>query len=107
MLDYVESICQQENVRVDAGVLPLVVRGGGGSARDTLSLLDQLIAGSEENQVSYETAVGLLGFTHEALLVEVVDALAARNAAAAFTAVDQVIQSGQDPRRFVEDLLER
>jgi DNA polymerase-3 subunit gamma/tau len=88
-------------------VLPLVVRAGGGSARDTLSLLDQLIAGSEGSTVSYERAVALLGFTHGALLDEVVEALAARDAGAAFASVDRVIQTGQDPRRFVEDLLER
>jgi DNA polymerase-3 subunit gamma/tau len=107
MLEYVEEMCRLEGVTVDAGVLPLVVRAGGGSARDTLSLLDQLIAGSEGSSVSYERAVALLGFTHGALLDEVVEALAARDAAAAFASVDRVIQTGQDPRRFVEDLLER
>ena len=107
MLEYVEEMCRLEGVTVDAGVLPLVVRAGGGSARDTLSLLDQLIAGSEGSTVSYERAVALLGFTHGALLDEVVEALAARDAAAAFASVDRVIQTGQDPRRFVEDLLER
>jgi DNA polymerase-3 subunit gamma/tau len=107
MLEYVQEMCRLEGVTVDAGVLPLVVRAGGGSARDTLSLLDQLIAGSEGSTVSYERAVALLGFTHGALLDEVVEALGARDAAAAFAAVDRVIQTGQDPRRFVEDLLER
>ena len=107
MLEYVEEMCRLEGVTVDAGVLPLVVRAGGGSARDTLSLLDQLIAGSEGSTVSYERAVALLGFTHGALLDEVVEALAVRDAAAAFASVDRVIQTGQDPRRFVEDLLER
>ncbi|MCF8540235.1 MAG: DNA polymerase III subunit gamma and tau [Aurantimicrobium sp.] len=107
MLEYVEEMCRLEGVTVDAGVLPLVVRAGGGSARDTLSLLDQLIAGSEGSTVSYERAVALLGFTHGALLDEVVEALAARDAGAAFASVDRVIQTGQDPRRFVEDLLER
>jgi DNA polymerase-3 subunit gamma/tau len=107
MLEYVEEMCRLEGVTVDAGVLPLVVRAGGGSARDTLSLLDQLIAGSEGSSVSYERAVALLGFTHGALLDEVVEALAARDAGAAFASVDRVIQTGQDPRRFVEDLLER
>jgi DNA polymerase-3 subunit gamma/tau len=107
MLEYVEEMCRLEGVTVDTGVLPLVVRAGGGSARDTLSLLDQLIAGSEGSSVSYERAVALLGFTHGALLDEVVEALAARDAAAAFASVDRVIQTGQDPRRFVEDLLER
>jgi DNA polymerase-3 subunit gamma/tau len=88
-------------------VLSLVVRAGGGSVRDTLSLLDQLIAGSEGSTIQYERAVSLLGYTHAALLDEAVDALGAMDAGAAFSAVDRVIQTGQDPRRFVEDLLER
>ena len=92
---------------VAPGVLPLVVRAGGGSPRDTLSLLDQLMAGSEATSVEYERAVALLGYTHAALLDEVIDAIGARDSAAAFDAVDRVIQTGQDPRRFVEDLLER
>jgi len=107
MLDYVQSLCDSEKVTVEPGVLPLVVRAGGGSVRDTLSLLDQLMAGSEGDVVDYERAVALLGYTHGALLDEVVDALGARDASAAFAAVDRVIQTGQDPRRFVEDLLER
>jgi DNA polymerase-3 subunit gamma/tau len=112
MLDYVQKMCADEGVEVDGGVLPLVVRAGGGSVRDTLSLLDQLIAGSEGGPsqavtIKYERAVALLGYTHGALLDEVVDAIAARDAAAVFGAVDRVIQTGQDPRRFVEDLLER
>ena len=107
MLEYVQSLCVSEQVDVEAGVLPLVVRAGGGSVRDTLSLLDQLIAGSEGSSVQYERAVALLGYTHGALLSEVVDALGARDASAAFAAIDRVIQTGQDPRRFVEDLLER
>ena len=86
---------------------PLVVRAGGGSPRDTLSLLDQLIAGSEGTTIDYERAVALLGYTHGALLDEVVDAIGARDAAGAFAAADRVVQTGQDPRRFVEDLLER
>ncbi|AWB85622.1 DNA polymerase III subunit gamma and tau [Mycetocola zhujimingii] len=107
MLEYVQSLCESEGVKVEAGVLPLVVRAGGGSARDTLSLLDQLMAGSEGDTVDYERAVALLGYTHSALLDEVIDALAIRDSGAAFTAVDRVIQTGQDPRRFVDDLLER
>ena len=107
MLEYVQQLSESEKVDVEPGVLPLVVRAGGGSVRDTLSLLDQLIAGSEGSSVLYERAVALLGYTHGALLSEVVDALGARDAAAAFAAVDRVIQTGQDPRRFVEDLLER
>jgi len=107
MLEYCESLCASENITVEPGVLALVVRAGGGSARDTLSLLDQLIAGSENDAVTYERAVSLLGYTHAALLDDAVDALAAGDSAGAFAAVDRVIQTGQDPRRFVEDLLER
>ena len=107
LLDYVDELARSEKVEIEPGVLPLVVRAGGGSVRDTLSLLDQLIAGADESTVTYERAVALLGYTHGALLDEVVDALAGRDAAAAFGAVDRVIQTGQDPRRFVDDLLER
>lgn len=107
MLAYVEELCTQEGVRVDPGVLPLVVRAGGGSPRDTLSLLDQLIAGSDAEHVAYARAVALLGYTHAELLDEVVDAFAVQDAAAAFAAIDRIVQTGQDPRRFVDDLLER
>ncbi|KQQ21130.1 DNA polymerase III subunit gamma/tau [Rathayibacter sp. Leaf299] len=107
MLDYTQELCEREGVGVAAGVLPLVVRAGGGSVRDTLSLLDQLMAGSEDSTVEYERAVALLGYTHGALLDEVIDALAEHDSAEAFGAVDRVIQTGQDPRRFVDDLLER
>src|SRR5690606_28020684 len=105
--DYLQQLAESEHVAVEPGVLPLVVRAGGGSVRDTLSLLDQLIAGSEEATVGYERAVALLGYTHGTLLDEVVDALGARDAGAVFASIDRVIQTGQDPRRFVEDLLER
>ena len=107
LIDYVQQLCDSEGVVVEPGVLPLVVRSGGGSARDTLSILDQLIAGSEGNTVSADRAAGLLGFTHTELLDDVVAALGSGDPAAAFTATDRVIQTGQDPRRFVEDLLER
>lgn len=111
MLEYVQQLSATEGVTVEPGVLPLVVRAGGGSPRDTLSLLDQLIAGSDPADgavlVRYERAVALLGYTHAELLDEVVDAFAARDAAAAFAAIDRVVQTGQDPRRFVDDLLER
>ncbi|MFC0195889.1 DNA polymerase III subunit gamma and tau, partial [Microbacterium arthrosphaerae] len=113
MLEYVEQLCATEGVEVEAGVLPLVVRAGGGSPRDTLSLLDQLIAGSDAAagsdtvRVQYARAVALLGYTHAELLDEAVDAFAAADAPAAFAAVDRVVQTGQDPRRFVDDLLER
>ncbi|WP_347756061.1 DNA polymerase III subunit gamma and tau [Agrococcus sp. ProA11] len=106
MLEYVQQLCGEEGVEVAPGVLPLVVRAGGGSARDTLSLLDQLIAGSEA-QVTYESAVALLGFTHGELLDEIIGALSAADASSLFAAIDRVVQTGQDPRRFVEDLLER
>ncbi|MET0990438.1 MAG: DNA polymerase III subunit gamma and tau, partial [Glaciihabitans sp.] len=107
MLEYVQHLCEEESITVAPGVLPLVVRAGGGSVRDTLSLLDQLMAGSEGANIEYERAVALLGYTHGALLDEVVDSVGARDAAAAFAAIDRIIQTGQDPRRFVEDLLER
>jgi DNA polymerase-3 subunit gamma/tau len=107
MLEYLEQLCSSENVSVEAGVLSLVVRAGGGSVRDSLSLLDQLIAGSEGGQVTYDRAVALLGFTHESLLDSVVTAFALKKPAEVFAAVEGVIQTGQDPRRFVEDLLER
>ena len=111
MLEYMEELCKSEGVTVAPGVLSLVVRSGGGSVRDSLSLLDQLIAGSEEEAgseyvVTYDRAAALLGFTHTNLLDEVTDAFAAKNSAAVFASVDKVIQTGQDPRRFVEDLLE-
>jgi DNA polymerase-3 subunit gamma/tau len=96
-----------EKATVDEGVLSLVVRSGGGSVRDSLSLLDQLLAGSEKNHVTYERAVGLLGYTDSALLDTFIDAFGKGDAAEVFASVDQVIQSGQDPSRFVEDLLER
>ncbi|MBX9472522.1 DNA polymerase III subunit gamma and tau [Microcella sp.] len=107
LLDYVQQLSDSEKVTIEPGVLPLVVRAGGGSVRDTLSLLDQLIAGSDDSTVTYERAVALLGYTHGALLDEVVAAIGAHDAGAAFSAVDRVIQTGQDPRRFVDDLLER
>ncbi len=107
LLDYVAELSSSEGVTIAPGVLPLVVRAGGGSVRDTLSLLDQLIAGSDDDTVTYERAVALLGYTHGSLLDEVVSAIAAHDANAAFHAIDRVIQTGQDPRRFVDDLLER
>jgi DNA polymerase-3 subunit gamma/tau len=106
MLEYLESVCESEGVKVAPGVISLVVRAGGGSVRDSLSLMDQLIAGSDGGTVEYDLAAALLGFTHAELLDEVVDAFAAHDSAAVFQSVDKVIQTGQDPRRFVEDLLE-
>jgi len=106
MLEYLESLCESEGVELAPGVLSLVIRAGGGSVRDSLSLLDQLIAGSDGAKVEYELAAALLGFTHSEVLNEVVDAFSVGDSQAVFAAVDRVIQTGQDPRRFVEDLLE-
>ena len=106
MLEYLEQLCASEKVEVAAGVLSLVVRSGGGSVRDSLSLLDQLIAGSENGKVEYDRAAALLGYTHASLMDAVVDAFAVGDAASVFASIDKVIQTGQDPRRFVEDLLE-
>jgi DNA polymerase-3 subunit gamma/tau len=107
MHEYLEQMCKEEKVEVEPGVIALVVRAGGGSVRDSLSLLDQLIAGSDGGKVSYDRAVALLGFTHATLLDTVIEAFSAKNSEAVFSSVDSVIQTGQDPRRFVEDLLER
>jgi DNA polymerase-3 subunit gamma/tau len=107
MIEYLAEMIASEKATVDEGVLSLVVRSGGGSVRDSLSLLDQLLAGSEKNHVTYERAVGLLGYTDSALLDTFIDAFGKGDAAEVFASVDQVVQSGQDPSRFVEDLLER
>ncbi|MDP9982648.1 DNA polymerase-3 subunit gamma/tau [Pseudarthrobacter oxydans] len=107
LMAYLELLCTQENVAVAPGVLSLVIRAGGGSVRDSLSVLDQLMAGAGPNGLDYELAVALLGYTHASLLDDVVEAVAASDAATVFRAVDRVIQTGHDPRRFVEDLLER
>ncbi|MFD2793699.1 DNA polymerase III subunit gamma and tau [Promicromonospora vindobonensis] len=104
---YLELLCGAEGVEVGAGVLPLVTRAGGGSVRDSLSVMDQLIAGASGGVVDYDLAVGLLGFTHATLLDDVVDALAARDGGSIFRVVDQIIATGHEPRRFVEDVLER
>lgn len=107
LVAYLEQLCATEGVTVGAGVLPLVVRAGAGSARDTLSVLDQLVAGSGPGGIDYEGAVALLGYTHASLLDDLVDAIAARDGASAFRVVERVISTGHEPRRFVEDLLER
>ncbi|HET8617238.1 MAG TPA: DNA polymerase III subunit gamma and tau [Actinomycetales bacterium] len=104
--DYLASLCESEGVVVEKGVLPLVVRAGGGSVRDSLSVLDQLIAGSG-GSLTYAGAVALLGYTDAALLDDVVEAFAAGDGAAVYRVVDRVVESGHEPRRFVEDLLER
>ena len=102
-----EKTCVAEGVTVEPTVFPLVVRAGGGSVRDSLSILDQLLAGAGPEGVTYRTAVGLLGVTDDALLDETVDALAAHDAPAVFRAVDRVVEAGHDPRRFATDLLDR
>ncbi|HSE09107.1 MAG TPA: DNA polymerase III subunit gamma and tau [Nocardioidaceae bacterium] len=104
---YLSELCEKEGVRIEPAALPLVVRAGGGSARDTLSVLDQLLGGAADDGVTYELATGLLGFTPDALLDEVVDAFAANDGGTVFGVVDKVIETGQDPRRFTEDLLRR
>jgi DNA polymerase-3 subunit gamma/tau len=102
-----EKTCQAEGVAVEPTVFPLVVRAGGGSVRDSLSILDQLLAGAGPEGVTYKSAVGLLGVTDDALLDETIDALAAHDAPAVFRAVDRVVEAGHDPRRFATDLLDR
>ncbi|MGO9152072.1 DNA polymerase III subunits gamma/tau [Mycobacterium sp.] len=103
----IARICEQEAVVVDDAVYPLVIRAGGGSPRDALSVLDQLVAGADDNHVTYQRALGLLGATDVSLIDEAVDALGAGDAAALFGAVESVIDAGHDPRRFATDLLER
>ena len=104
---HLEKICGFEGIKVAKGVIPLVVRSSGGSVRDALSVLGQLLAGAGAAGVTYEIAVALLGFTDGALLDEAIDALAARDSTTLFNTVDKVIESGLDPRRFTQDLLER
>src|SRR5699024_4415843 len=107
LMHYLETLAGNEQISIAPGVLSLVIRAGGGSVRDTLSVLDQLLAGSTQDGVSYDLAVNLLGFTPENLLDDVVNAVAADDSPTVFRVIDQVIQSGQDPERFVQDLLER
>lgn len=108
LLPFLQGLCEQEQVPVEPGVLQLVIRAGGGSVRDSLSILDQLMAGaSSQNGIEYDRAVALLGYTHAQLLDEVIEALGAKDAPTLFGAVSRVVATGQDPRRFVEDLLER
>jgi len=104
---HLEKICEQEGIKVAKGVIPLVVRSSGGSVRDALSVLGQLLAGAGSDGVTYEIAVALLGFTDTALLDEAIDALTARDSASLFNTVDRVVESGADPKRFAQDLLER
>jgi DNA polymerase-3 subunit gamma/tau len=105
--EHLEKVCAAEGVKVAKGVIPLVVRASGGSVRDALSVLGQLLAGADKDGVSYEIAIQLLGFTDGALLDDAMDAIAARDGATLFKTVDRVIESGHDPRRFAQDLLER
>ncbi|WP_446721046.1 DNA polymerase III subunit gamma and tau [Luteococcus sp. H138] len=105
--NYLATLCEAEGVSVDHTVLPLVVRAGAGSVRDSLSVLDQLLGGAAAEGVSYEQASALLGYTPDALLDEIMDAFAAGDSAGVFATIDKVIEVGQDPRRFAEDLLRR
>ncbi|ATG53711.1 DNA polymerase III subunit gamma/tau [Brachybacterium ginsengisoli] len=104
---YLEEVCAAEQVQVGEGVMPLVVRAGGGSARDSMSVLDQLMAGAGDDGLDFPTAIALLGFTDTALLDSAVTAVAERDAASLYSAVEHVLATGHEPRRFVEDLLER
>ncbi|MEV7522774.1 DNA polymerase III subunit gamma and tau [Streptomyces sp. NPDC091371] len=105
--DYLGEVCGREGAQVEDGVLPLVVRAGAGSVRDSMSVMDQLLAGAGEEGVTYAMATSLLGYTEGSLLDSVIDAFAAGDGAAAFEVVDRVVEGGNDPRRFVADLLER
>ena len=105
--DYLAEVCGRESIPVEEGVFPLVVRAGAGSVRDSLSVMDQLLAGAAEGGVTYAMATALLGYTDSALLDDIVDAFAAGDGAGAFEVVNRVIEGGHDPRRFVTDLLER
>ena len=107
LLEYLTQVLASEGFSAQDGVMPMVVRASGGSVRDALSLLDQLIAGTDGKEIDYVRATNLLGFTHDELMSEVIESFAELDAAKAFQAVDKVIQSGQDARRFLEDLLER
>ena len=105
--DHLQGVCDAEGAKVEKGVLPLVVRASGGSVRDALSVLGQLFAGAGKDGVTYEIAVQLLGFTDGALLDDAIDAIAARDLGALLKTIDRLIESGHDPRRFAQDLLER
>lgn len=105
--DYLAELCEREGVTIDPAALPLVVRAGAGSARDSLSVLDQLLGGAGPAGVTYEVATSLLGYTPDTLIDEVIDAFAASDGATVFGVLDKVIETGQDPRRFTEDLLRR
>jgi DNA polymerase-3 subunit gamma/tau len=105
--EHLEKVCAAENVKVEKGVIPLVVRASGGSVRDALSVLGQLLAGAGKDGVTYQIAVQLLGYTDGALLDDAIDAIGARDTATLFKTIDVLVESGHDPRRFAFDLLER
>ena len=105
--ELLEEILSSENIGYEPAVLPVVIRAGAGSVRDSLSVLDQLIAGADESGLRYDRAIALLGYTDDALLDEMAEALAGREGAAVFVAIDRVVEAGHDPRRFAMDLLDR
>jgi DNA polymerase-3 subunit gamma/tau len=107
LADYMATLCEAEGVAIEPAALPLVVRAGAGSVRDSLSVLDQLIGGADTDGVTYQLAVALLGFTPDSLLDACVDGFAAHDSRAVFETVEKVIETGQDPKRFAEDLLRR
>src|SRR5699024_432595 len=102
MLEYVTKLLQEEGINADEGVLGLAIKAGGGSARDTLSIVDQLIAGSENEHIEYDRAVALLGYTHQGLLDDLMRSLSESDTEKSFEVVEEAINNGQDPRRFVE-----
>lgn len=104
---YLEQICEDEHIEAEPGVLRLAMRAGGGSVRDTLSVLDQLMVGAVDGSIAYDSEVALLGFTPDALIGEAVDAVADKNGEALYGVIQKVVVGGFDPRRFVEDLLAR
>ncbi len=107
LMSYLSDICEREGVKIEPAALPLIVRAGAGSARDSLSVLDQLLGGTGPDGITHDLATGLLGYTPTALLDDVVEAFAAGDGAAVFGVIDRVIETGQDPRHFTEDLLRR
>jgi DNA polymerase-3 subunit gamma/tau len=107
LMSYLSGICESEGVKIEPAALPLIVRAGAGSARDSLSVLDQLLGGAGPDGITHDLATGLLGYTPTALLDDVVEAFAAGDGAAVFSVIDRVIETGQDPRHFTEDLLRR
>jgi DNA polymerase-3 subunit gamma/tau len=107
LASHLEKICESEKVKVDKGVIPLVIKASGGSVRDALSILGQILAGADKDGVNYELAAGLLGFTNSNLINQTVDAISAKDLGNLFQLINQIIESGQDARRFTQDLLDR